>query len=392
MHVPEPLAGRRWPRWVGYLLSAAGSAMILAVALMPPPFDMGADAGSARVATSAVAVVLPLFRSDFPRATAAAASALLAVASLLGDAPFAVELCLLIALYTAARRTDRRTTLVYGGAALAAVLLSALAQPLEAVSRMAGLVGFAAALGDAGRSRQAYIQAVTERARRAEETRESEARRRVAEERLRISRDLHDALAHQIAVVNLHSGVASRALPDRPEDAERALATIREAARTVLSEMSALISVLRTTDPADPEPAPVAEPVPTLADLDRLVRRFTESGLRVDLRFGGESAAVPEPVGIVAYRVVQEALTNAHKHGADHVVMLSVEYGDDRLEITATNPVEPESLDVGGTAGGHGLVGARERVASVGGSLDAAIVPGPVFRLRAVLPLRRGSR
>lgn len=118
------------------------------------------------------------------------------------------------------------------------------------------MVGFAAAAGDASRSRRAYIDTITERARRAEETKESEARSRVAEERLKIARDLHDVMAHQIAVISMHAGVASQALPTRPDDAERALATIRQAARTVLGEIASLLRVLRAADPSRAGQAP----------------------------------------------------------------------------------------------------------------------------------------
>jgi signal transduction histidine kinase len=299
----------------------------------------------------------------------------------------------LIGVFAVARRTTRRTSLIFSGAT---VLLLAGATLLfldsswhdaRAMLQLAAFVGFATAAGDANRSHAAYIHSITERARRAEETKESEALRRVAEERLRIARDLHDLLAHQIAVINLHSSVASQALPDRPADAETSLVTIRKAARTVLGEIGGLLSVLRATDAGGLSTAPVAG----LADLEPLLLDFERSGLLVENRVAGTPRPLSGAVDMVAFRVTQEALTNAHKHGADHTALLHLDYQDAGLEITVTNTVAAQPR--AGTAAaetaagaGHGLLGARERVGSVGGRLTAARGPGPVYRFTAWLP------
>ena len=256
--------------------------------------------------------------------------------------------------------------------------------------QLAAFVGFATAAGDANRSHAAYIHGITERARRAEETKEAEALRRVAEERLRIARDLHDLLAHQIAVINLHSSVASQALPERPADAEKSLATIREAARTVLGEIGSLLSVLRATDAGGTGLS--TAPVSGLADLETLLIDFERSGLIVEHRVAGAARPLPGAVDMVAYRVVQEALTNAHKHGADHSALLHLDYQPDGIEVTVTNTVTAQprpgsaAAETAAAAAGHGLLGARERVGSVGGRLTAARGPGPVFRFTAWLP------
>ncbi|MCU1447698.1 histidine kinase, partial [Cryobacterium sp.] len=266
------------------------------------------------------------------------------VLGLAADGPIVAHLiAVLIGVFAVARRLTRRTSLIFSGATvllLAATMLAFLDpswHDARAMLQLAAFVGFATAAGDANRSHVAYIRSITERARRAEETKESEALRRVAEERLRIARDLHDLLAHQIAVINLHSSVASQALPKRPADAEKSLATIRDAARSVLGEIGGLLSVLRATDAGGTGLA--TPPVAGLADLEPLLIDFERSGLQVEHRVAGTPRPLPGAVDMVAYRVVQEALTNAHKHGADHTALLHLDYQGDGLEITVTNTV-----------------------------------------------------
>jgi signal transduction histidine kinase len=324
----------------------------------------------------------------------ASAAVLACVLGLAVDGPVVAQLiAVLIGVFAVARWQSRRTSLIFSGATVlllagaTLVFLDSSWHDARAMLQLAAFVGFATAAGDANRSHVAYIRGITERARRAEETKESEALRRVAEERLRIARDLHDLLAHQIAVINLHSSVASQALPDRPDDAERSLATIRAAARSVLGEIGGLLTVLRATDAGGLSTAPVAG----LADLDALLIDFERSGLRVDNRVAGAARPLPGAVDMVAFRVVQEALTNAHKHGADHSALLHLEYQDTGLEITVTNTVAAPPRAGSAAAenaadAGHGLLGARERVGSVAGRLTATRGPGPVFRFTAWLP------
>jgi signal transduction histidine kinase len=298
------------------------------------------------------------------------------------------------------------------------------------------VIAFAAALGAAMQSRRAYIAAITERALRAEQTRDSEARRQVAEERLRIARDLHDAVAHQIAVINLHAGVASQALPERPGDAERSLATIREAARSVLSEISDLLRVLRS-EPTGAALDPERGSFGSLRQLDELVQLFGLSGLTVRVHpesgdragagFGAGAGlgadtgqALPPEIDDVAYRVVYEALTNAHKHGLPQVADVRVSVSESAarpgmmpqrsLVLCVENPVLQAVPTPGLKAGskavpdaatqplasvsGHGLIGMRERLSQVGGSLSVATLAdggSTVFQLTAVLPLESAS-
>lgn len=393
----DPTGGERLAAWrdrVPRPVRLLAPVLLMVPALVGPEgigrsrLDGGWTAGL--VVAAAGVVVL---RRRCPR-LALAAALLLAVAGMALHGPFlALLAALVVVVFSVARHTDRRTaalsTLVAGlvAATTAALTLGQDWGVLRSFGQVAAFLAFAGAAGDGSRSRVAYIEAITERARRAEESKESEARSRVAEERLRIAQDLHDVMAHQIAVINLHAGVASQAVRERPADAERSLLTIREAARTVLGETQSLLQVLRSAEAGSRTDRPVAAPVPGLADVDRLVADFARGGLRVDVRRIGQPVALPQEVDIVAYQVIQEGLTNAQKHGLDGSALLQVEYGGDLLELTVTNLVARRAEQGRDAGGGHGLVGARERVASVRGRLDTADTPGPVYRLTAKLPL-----
>ena len=375
--------------------------VIIVLFVLGPSFAHTDFSGNALSNPAAAVLVLASVVSVLLRWRAPLAGAAIAVlACVLGlavDGPIiAYLLAVLIGVFSVARRMPRRTSLLFSGATvllLAAATVAFLDTPwndVRAMLQLAAFVGFATAAGDANRSHSAYIRGITERARNAEETKESEALRRVAEERLRIARDLHDLLAHQIAVINLHSSVASQALPDRPADAEKSLATIREAARTVLGEIGSLLNVLRSTDAG--ATGLTTAPVAGLDDLEPLLIDFERGGLRVDHRGAGTPRPLPGAVDIVAFRLIQEALTNAHKHGADRSALLHLDYQADGLEITVTNTVDapPRPGSAAGVSAaanpGHGLLGARERVGSVAGRLTATRGPGPVFRFTAWLP------
>ena len=263
---------------------------------------------------------------------------------------------------------------------LSPVIVSAVAQ-----------TGLAAAVGDAVRSRRAYVAAVEERAHRAERTREEEAARRVMEERLRIARELHDVLAHHVALINVQAGVAAHVLETEPAQAREALAHIRQAGRAALEELRTTVGLLRqpntqpSTQPdarSDPSAAP--EPVPGLDRLPQLIASFTAAGLRVEQQVEGDPRELPATVDLAGYRIVQEALTNVRKHapGATAAVRLSYLPGEFRLQVTdsGTNA----SQHAAGT--GHGLLGMRERALSVGGTFTAGHEPGSGFRVMAVLP------
>ena len=352
------------------------------------------------LATSAVvAIVLVaalVLRTRYPRSTAAVAiaaacaAALLSNLALIGPGPVVASiLTVMITVFGVGSRQGRTPALILAGSAIVAIGAVLLIAPpaesrgIESIVLLVALVGLAATGGVAQYNGRAFIHAITERARRAEETRESEAERRVAEERLAIARDLHDVMAHQIAVINLHAASASQALRTRPDDAERSLTTVREAARTVLGEIGSLLTVLRSADSA--HSASLA-PTPGLSDLPQLIDEFSKAGLSVEQRTVGTPVELDSLRDIVAHRVLQEGLTNAHKHGGDGTALVQLDYSADGLGITVTNVTRPRRDDRIVVESGHGLVGVRERVSSVGGSLETSFGPGPVHRFVVHLP------
>ncbi|GAA1613816.1 sensor histidine kinase [Actinoplanes couchii] len=235
----------------------------------------------------------------------------------------------------------------------------------------------AAGLGVAVRARRDQVAAAEDRARWALETREAEAQHRVTEERLRIARDLHDVLGHHVAVIRLHTGLARRTVRSDPDQAETALREAESAGKAVLRELAGMLQVLR-----EPGQRDAAVPVPKLADIDLLVATLRSGGMAVTVDRDGDPALVPDVVGMTAFRLVQELLTNARRHG-DGPVTLTVRATADELTVRSVNPVA-----AGHTTGtsGYGLIGMRERVRATGGRLE--ITAGEhLFDVTAVLPL-----
>ena len=257
---------------------------------------------------------------------------------------------------------------------------------------VAALCALAIAIADAVRNRRAYVAAVEERARRAEESREQEASRRVGDERLRIARELHDVLAHHIAVINVQAGVAGHLLERQPAQAREALDHVRAAARSVLSEMQAVVTVLREPGDASDVDVP-AEPTPGMQRFGDLIDDFRGVGLTIDTVVSGNPVALPSAVDLVAYRAVQESLTNAGKHAENAAVTVRLDYLPQSFAVTVTNAgTGPASRAAGewlGSTTGFGLIGMRERVHSVGGELRAGPTPDGGFEVAASLPLDR---
>jgi signal transduction histidine kinase len=290
-----------------------------------------------------------------------------------------------LALYTVGTRAPVRSTVLATagtGAAYAVALAVATGTWLDehgdspALSFLA-LGGAAAAVGVAVRSQRAALESAEARARQAELTREEEAERRVTDERLRIARELHDVVAHHISVINVQAGVARHLLDSRPEQARTALGLVREASKTVLSEMSAVVGLLRTEDEDV-----LTEPAPGLAAIGSLVASSRRAGLDLACSVTGEPYELPPIQDLTAYRVVQESLTNAVKYGTG-TADLVIDYRPEALCVQVCNPVGDRP---GTSGGGHGLIGMRERVDAVRGRLAAGPEPGGVFAVRAEIP------
>jgi signal transduction histidine kinase len=224
-------------------------------------------------------------------------------------------------------------------------------------------------------------QAAEERARRMELEREAEARAAVAEERARIARELHDVVGHAVSVMTVQaSGVRRLLRPDQERERE-ALEIVERTGREALAEMRRLVGVLRR-----PEEAPALAPQPSLQHLERLVEQARDAGLPVEVQVEGEAIDLPAGLDLTAYRVVQEALTNAVKHAGASRAEVVVRYGDGVVELSVTDDGRGYS-DGKAASGGHGLVGMRERVAVYGGELEAGPTPGGGYALRARLPV-----
>ncbi len=318
----------------------------------------------------------------------------------------------LIAIFTVVEATGRRTALSAG---VLAVLAMAGAHMLIKPSSwlgaenvaLAALGGLAVAAGSASRHRRAYLAEIEQRARRAESDRQLEARRQVVQERLRIARDLHDAVGHSLALITVQASAAAQLLDERPAAAREALGHIRQASRNALTELSDTIGLLR--DP-DQNAAPV-EPAAGLSGLSELLAAFRRSGLEVREEVDGTVRPLPPWVDLAAYRMIQESLTNVAKHAGVPLARLRLEYAPDLLRIVVEDhgrgcPAWPGNTGSGDTGSGDtgsgdtgsgdtgsgdtglGLVGMRERVGALGGTLQAGPGAGGGFRVTADLPLR----
>lgn len=384
---PAP-PGSVWTRLPAPVRDLVTFAVLALFAFVPFGGAMPAWWLSALLVAEALTVVL--LRRRWPMAALAVAVGLSILALVLGAIGPALVLPVGVATFTVALVQQRRSALIAIGTTIvllvAATWLSDLSTTLDPrLVSPAAFVAAAGALGDATRSRRDYIAAITERALRAERTRESEAQHRVAEDRLWIARDLHDVVAHQIAVINLQAGVASSALKTDPLDAEESLRAIRTASRAVLGEIGDLLAMLRASTAPGSTPAELTA-VAGLARLDDLVARFADVGLDVTTQVDGPLLDLPPAVDLVAYRVVQEGLTNAHKHGNTQTAALVVCRSTIQISIRLSNP-RPGGPDRNGGPSGYGLQGVRERVESVRGSTRIDESRPDRFVLEVDLPL-----
>ena len=244
------------------------------------------------------------------------------------------------------------------------------------------------------RHRRARWAELAARAERLEREREEEARRAVAEERLRIARELHDVIAHSMSVIAVQSAVGNHVIDTQPTEARQALAAIEATSRSTLTEMRRLLGVLRQ----EGEPRGSLTPAPGLADLASLVGQVQDAGLRVWITVDGQRGPVPPGIDLSAYRIIQEALTNVIKHAAASSAHVTISYRPDSVTVEITDqgsPGPPGRTGSGGsvpparTGSGHGIIGMRERVAVFGGEFAAGPGPDGGFRVRACFPIAK---
>jgi signal transduction histidine kinase len=301
--------------------------------------------------------------------------------------PEILGIAILVAVYSVAAYGDRWVSL----AGLAAAELGSAAVQLTpgrfqtpTVVSNGLVIGAAWLLGHFVRVRRDHI-ARLERTAELERTRAEQARRAVAEERLRLARELHDVVAHSISVIAVQSGVGAHVASTQPEEAAKALAAIEATSRAALTELRRLLGVLRQEGESQGDLAPV----PGLADLDSLLAEVAKAGLGVRLRVEGTPSPLPAGVDLSAYRIVQEALTNVVKHAGPARAQVTIGYRDREVMVEVTDDGRGVTAPAGdGRARvGHGLIGMRERVQVFGGDLEAGPRPGGGYRVAARLPL-----
>jgi signal transduction histidine kinase len=349
--------------------------------------------GAIEIAVIVVSATLVLLRHYAPIPVLAAAIGASIVSVAVMDRPNVLIAVVVLLVFTVAVERDRRTGIYAGISGIAGLLvvvgiqnsLDELPGPLLAAVAWPAL---AVAAGEMIRTRREAIATAEERARRAEETREEEARRRVAEERLHIARELHDVVAHRMAVVNVQAGVAEHLLRSRPDDAAAALRVVRSSAQAALDNLGSILNVLRSAGESDAS----VEPAPMLTELTALIDSYRDAGLAVEYETSGAPRPLADTTQLALYRTVQEALTNAHKYGDGHV-WLRISHAAEGVAVEVINPVAVPSagdvtprFDAAGEAGGFGLTGMRERVLAAGGSLHVGPDGEGRFAVQAHFP------
>jgi signal transduction histidine kinase len=268
----------------------------------------------------------------------------------------------------------------FSGASLKGLPLN---QAFQLVYNLAFLV-WPLMLGLAVRSLRDRQRELAAQALELQREREENARRAVLEERVRIARELHDVVAHHVSVMGVQAGAARRVMATRPDKAEAVLSSIEESSRQAVVELHRLLGFLRRADQPDQ-----LAPQPDLAQLGVLVAQARQAGLSVELSVEGEPRPLPPTLEVSAYRVIQEALTNALKHSDGRTATVRVDYTDAVLEIEVRDDGYGAGRRAEKSVGGHGLIGMRERVGLHGGHLSVGGDPEGGFAVRATFPLGR---
>ncbi|MGJ5754212.1 signal transduction histidine kinase [Streptomyces puniciscabiei] len=381
--------------WAVVLFGLSGT-VVVSMSLRPGPHHMSLAAG---MAVSAVLCAVVALRRRFPEPMLLVALAAGLAQLVLDVETTAADFALLVITYTVAAIGARWASRLALAASLVAATLAQLRWPAGHSSLLGQTaivvfqtVPFALAwvLGDSMRTRRAYFAQLEERAARLEKEREAQSKVAVAAERARIARELHDVVAHNVSVMVVQADGAAYVLDAAPDQAKKALETISSTGRQALAEMRRLLGVLRT---GEHQESGEYVPQPDVDQIDELIEQCRSSGLPVDFKVEGTPRPLPSGVELTAYRIVQEALTNTRKHGGPNAgASVRLVYFDDGLGLLVEDDgkgAPHELYEEGGADGqGHGLIGMRERVGMVGGTLDAGPRPGGGFRISALLPLK----
>lgn len=305
------------------------------------------------------------------------------------EAPIiAADLMLAFAVYNTATRYRWRISIPAAAAPVVWLLVVVaprrddLFMAIDDLALLIMLVAWLWTWGTLVRIRRDYIKGLQERASQLEREREARARIAVADERARITREIHDIVSHSLSVVVVMADGAASKVEAEPERAKSAMISVRDTGRSALADMRRMLGVLREGEPGS------RAPQPGMAQLDRLIEESRAAGLPVVVAVEGEPATLPAGLDLTVYRIVQEALTNARKHAGACATLAEVRfaYRPGAIEIRVRDDgIGPEPADL--TGGGHGLVGMRERAAAYGGSFQAEPRPGGGFEVLAVLPM-----
>jgi signal transduction histidine kinase len=297
-----------------------------------------------------------------------------------------VPVSTMLALYTVSIRSSARRT--WSIAAVVGTLQFVVAVTTSLIWTQDLLylnwVVVATIAGQLVRERRTKLAAADRRAVEAERGQEAEAERRVIEERMRIARELHDVLAHHIAVVNAQAGVAEYLLETDPAAAMEALSGITKNSRAALDDLRITLGLLRSD--ADAEQEDRLLPSPTIEQLDGLLRTYVEAGMTLSVDVRGSPHEVSAAAELALVRIIQEALTNATKHAQGSPVALKLDWSIDSVRLSVINerPARPGLLDHEGT--GHGLIGMRERAAIANGSISAGPTHAGGYQVTAAFP------
>lgn len=381
------------------LIADAALALAMLWVSVPP---VSAIAGRHHVLSLALVFVFvcPLiWRRRAPSVVFGAMAALVLVQLAVTPGELNVDIAILVAFYTVAAYEPPKRVL---GAALmmeaGAVLLAAIAvHTLGLWVLLSGLVAAAGLLGYYARTRRAYLATLVDRAKRLEHERDQQAQLAAAAERTRIAREMHDIVAHNIAVMIALAEGAAYTAPISTGQAVSLMGQVSETGRSALTDMRRLLGIMRDT--AQPE----RTPQPTLDDIEDLLATVRAAGLPVRLTVTGQPFPLPAAAQLTLYRLIQEALTNTLKHApgaAGAQVSLTYAPGEMGLEVTDTGC--PGAVPAVGTASapsstaGHGIAGMRERAAVFGGKVNAGPRPGGGWRIHTVLrlgekPVREGA-
>ncbi|GHA21512.1 two-component sensor histidine kinase [Streptomyces tauricus] len=402
----------RHPRVIDVALAAGlmgsatlGSSITLPGAV-PPDHD---SAGTVLMGVSCLAL---LRYRKYPRITVTVITVCTVIAIKLGYLVTPLLLApVMAALYWLAVLSDRKTTRVYGATVMVALTAgSVLSDSMDEHSLLLRTIGpffwllLPLAAGNMTRLRRAYLTAVQARAEHAERTREEEARLRVTEERMRIARELHDVVAHHLALANAQAGTAAHLALSNPEQSRKILTDLTGTTSSALRELKATLGLLRQSD--DPA-SPSLEPSPGLHCLPDLVAACASAGVAVAVTTEGVPQPLSPGVDLTAFRIVQEALTNVTKHAAAEHAHVRLGYADSRLLITVTNDGPAAMAAMAATARtavtasraapaapstepgrGFGVMGMHERARSIGGELRAGPRPEGGFEVATALPLQ----